>query len=347
MTLPRPREIRGKIDEKDLVHVRSRGINAVLAEPCPLGGNGKINPHVTRFHHKDGKITDVFHIKPVYYETVDHLWRPLSEVTAHYGNKMIVLKQDWSQKMSLRYFKWLMNRQRLFKNHELMIEGYVLQPRHMVFATDATFYPDANPESTTFDGWVRAYSNNFNTARTTSTGNDTNDYDASTVNHQFSYGSGNYYIVRTFFLFDTSSIPDGDTITSATFSWYFNSDTDGGNANDTNLALVSSDPASNTAIATGDYDATGSTSFGTMDAWTTNGQYNDITLNASGLANISKTGISKFAIVNANDLSATAPNGLNQKRCYMADNTGTDKDPKLVVTYTAGATANSGFFAFM
>ena len=219
MTLPRPREIRGKIDENDLAYVRSLGVDAVVAEPAPLGGKGKINPHITRFRHKDGEtVTDVFHIKPVYYETIDHLWRPMSEVTTHHGNRMIVLKQDWAQKMSLRFFRWLMNRQRLFKNHELMIEGYVLQPRHMVFATDATFYPDPNPETTTMDARIYNGDATYSTCNSATTGDGAYDSNATDTCIQHTYQGGNYYISRGFFLFDTSSIPDTATISAATYS---------------------------------------------------------------------------------------------------------------------------------
>ena len=37
------------------------------------------------------------------------------------------------------------------------------------------------------------------------------------------------------------------------------------------------------------------------------------------------------------DVSATAPTGLNSVKAYFADAAGTTKDPKLIVTYTAAA----------
>lgn len=344
MTLPRPREIRGKIDENDLNYVRSLGVNPVLAEPCPFGGKGMINPHVTRFHHKDGQVTDVFHIKPVYYETIDHLWRPMSEVTAHHGNRMIVLKQDWAQKMSLRYFKWLMNRQRLFKNSELMIEGYVLQPRHMVFATDTTFYPDPNPESTSVDGKIFKSGTTYSTVRSATNAESVSDSVTYDTVVQNSLSGGTYYLVRSAYLFDTSSIPDSDTINSATFSaWYV----DGfNNGNTDSVDLVSISPASNTALAVADYSTVGSTSFGSIALSTISaGAYYNISLNASGIATISKTGVTKLATRNKSDTDNSTPTLLNQFNGRYADYTGTSNDPKLAVTYSSSTTYNQAVTA--
>ena len=65
--------------------------------------------------------------------------------------------------------------------------------------------------------------------------------------------------------------------------------------------------------------------------------YNDFTLNANGIAAISKTGISKFSARNANyDVAASSPpwvdSGLSSLYFYMAEQ-GTGYKPKLVVTY--------------
>jgi hypothetical protein len=71
--------------------------------------------------------------------------------------------------------------------------------------------------------------------------------------------------------------------------------------------------------------------------WT--GTYIDFTYNATGLGLISKIGITKTALRNANyDVAATLPAWISATYSalsgYMADQTGTTNDPKLVVTYT-------------
>jgi hypothetical protein len=299
--------MRGQIDLHDLAYIESLGIKPTRAEPCPKGGKGIINPHVTRFHHKDG-VTDVFHIKPIYYEAKDGSWRPMSEVAAHHGNRNIVLKGSWGEKMSLQYFQWLMKRQRLFTGKELLIEGYSLQPRHMLFATDSTFYPDAHTETTTVDGYANYNDATYATARNAATGeaaSDTINYETGT---QHSLFSGTYYIGRCFFLFDTSAIGDTDTISAATFSYYLVDGVNNVDATHT-AAVVSSSPASNTAIGTADYDQVGSTSFGSSAYSGSTSAYKDFSLNASGIANISKTGVSKFGTRGTEDINNTAPSG--------------------------------------
>jgi hypothetical protein len=144
-------------------------------------------------------------------------------------------------------------------------------------------------------------------------------------------------IARSFFLFDTSDIDDGDDITAATLSLF-------GSAKTTTLAtsinIYSSAPGANNTIATGDYDSLGTTAFSTkitVGNFNT-AAYNDFALNATGLADISKTGISKFGTRDAEfDAPNTEPTWASgvygSCRGYMADQTGTDNDPKLVVTH--------------
>ncbi|MFH1520381.1 MAG: hypothetical protein ABID61_01925, partial [Candidatus Micrarchaeota archaeon] len=103
-----------------------------------------------------------------------------------------------------------------------------------VFATTSTFYPDPDTETTSVDG------NSIRTDEATWAG--AHDATAGTAG----YGADNgaqayagesrmetsaYRISRGFFLFDTSAIPDTDTINSATLSLYVyylaNTDNDG------------------------------------------------------------------------------------------------------------------------
>jgi hypothetical protein len=146
---------------------------------------------------------------------------------------------------------------------------------------------------------------------------------------------------RIITLFNTSSLGAGATIDSATLSLYGQSKVDPLLITH-DLNIYSSAPASNTALVSADYSTFGSTAFSTAityAGWSTTA-YNVFSLNASGITNINKTGVSKFGARNANyDVAAIAPTWasgqINVTICYSADETGTSNDPKLVVTYTA------------
>lgn len=320
-----------RIDDNDLGFILSRHNDIVSWSPAPKKGKN-INPHVSRFYHKSGEVTDLFHIKPVYYETKEGHWRPLSEVAAWHGNKNIVLKGGWAERMSMRYFVWLMRRQRLFRGKELMIEGLTLQPRHMVWATDSTFYPDPDPETTTVDGPLNNNGSSYTTVRNASSCSSAPaSADVETGNQNQKNGS-TYYVCRSVFLFDTSSIGDTDTISAATFSYYVVGALDN---NSDSIELVSSTPASNTALITDDYDQFGTTSYGST-ALTGTGNH-DITISATGIATISKTGVTKFGTRNAKDISNTSPTSTGYTTIRFADYTGTSTDPKLAVTHAAAA----------
>lgn len=106
--------LQNKCDENDIRFIKEKGMNPVAFISCPEK-DGKINPHVTRFLLEDGKITDVFHVKPIYYETIDGYWRPMDEIANGFGNKWIDLKADWAERCSLRYMTWLLKRMEIVR----------------------------------------------------------------------------------------------------------------------------------------------------------------------------------------------------------------------------------------
>jgi len=200
-----------------------------------------------------------------------------------------------------------------------------------------TFYPDPDPELTSVDGFVRKQnSGSWPTTRNASSGQEV--FDALTsIQCAAGFESPNYRLSRAYLLFDTSLIPDGDTIDSAILS-LMNS---GGTPNSENSLhyIVSSNPASNTALALGDYSRIGATSFGTLSSYPVN-IYVDVSLNSDGKNNISKTGVSKFGVRSKPDFEDFAPTGYYEgPNWYAADQTGTSQDPKLVVVYSAAAVA--------
>lgn len=211
--------------------------------------------------------------------------------------------------------------------------------------TTSVFYPDANIESTTVDGYVTASDASWATVRgaISGTANDSATQTGSEI--QASLFSGTYYIGRGFFLFDTAGlIPDGDTITSATFSQYGVSSTS--DADSTTFEVVQTSPASDTALASGDYNNLTFTSGGSR-ALSSAAGYRNIALNSTGLTWINKTGITKLGLIIGLDLSNTAPTGLNRDNFYLADEGGggVTTDPKLVVEHSAINTTN--FFLMM
>jgi hypothetical protein len=205
----------------------------------------------------------------------------------------------------------------------------------------ATFYPDANPETTSVDGYVQ-----YNPAAGSwaalrgGAGNAAGDADASFYNfyleNTLGTTSGWSNLVRSIYLFDTSSLTSSATISATTLSIYVISK---GDNFAQNIGIVSSTPASNTALVAADYAQLGTTRYATdLDLTNiTTSAYNDWTFNATGISNVSKTGVSKFGLRCSGDIDnveptpATANANLNSN---FADTAGTGNDPKLVVTYS-------------
>ena len=213
----------------------------------------------------------------------------------------------------------------------------------------STFYPDASPESTSVDGWVMkdGGGTNWSTDYVNASAGTSADDSGNSIrvrNHAY---SSEFTIERAFLLFDTSSLPDDATIDSATLSVYVSTVWDEDNDASAYMNVFSASPASDTAIVTGDLDQVGSTKF-SSDADLTGmstAAYLDFTLNASGLANISKTGISKFSIREGHDIDdhAIASNGDDSGIEFESSDNASNK-PKLVVNYTEAATDNATFF---
>ena len=143
---------------------------------------------------------------------------------------------------------------------------------------------------------------------------------------------------RSYVLFDTSAIGANGVISSSIFSGYYYAA--GNTLGSTDLHLASSTPASNTGLVATDYQQIGRTSFGSITyANFIASQYNDITLNADGLASISKMGISKFSLQVGWDITGSFTGTWGDSKqisflIYSAEQTDTSQDPKLVVTYT-------------
>jgi len=206
--------------------------------------------------------------------------------------------------------------------------------------TETTFYPDPDTESTSVDGyvWRNAVDQTWSAIHDAASGTDASDAGTatnmgirtSTTNTQWQRMS------RAFTLFDTSSLPDDEEITAATLNLRGADDNDNFSQS---IAIVTVSPASNTSLSTSDYDDIGTTdqaSRMTVATWA-NGSYNTFNLNATGLSNISKTGITKFGQRLSSDADNSAPTWVSDTQASAAADTadvaGTSQDPYLTVTH--------------
>lgn len=215
----------------------------------------------------------------------------------------------------------------------------------------ATFRPDANPETTSCDGYAGRNNGGSETlaAIRAGAGNDSSDTNtnlslytqASTVSNEFAF------LYRNLVLFDTSSLGAGFSIASATITVTGNGKTNSIGSPDFHIAA--STPASNTAIVNADYNQCQTTTFGnlTYANFPATGATAVITLNASGVSNISKTGVSKFSgqtswDINNSFTGAWSSGAASNLPSKSADSGATDSW-LLTVTATAGATTNAAF----
>ena len=274
------------------------------------------------------------------YEQVDkNVWTRRTTTDFRVGAKwanVIRYRWDWFLDLS-REYAWYMDRGRLPWNE---IAGVLVHP-----GPSLTVYPDPDPETTTVDGYVgrAGVDETWGTLRT-GAGNGNGESDTGGPCHRFQgSATSNQFqdIYRAIYLFDTNSIADSDTIDSAIFSLHGTNKTDN-QTNTPNLNLYASTPASNTALANADFGQVGSTAFATAVTWANQntGAYTDLTVNATGLLDISKTGVTKFGTRNANyDVDNVAPTwgsgGFGTYNIKNADTAGTGTDPKLVVESTA------------
>lgn len=272
-------------------------------------------------------------------------------VGAKWGN---VIRYRWDQFQSYS---------RYFLSDDNQYSPAVRQARSMV-ATTTTAYPNPNVETTSVDGvmlrdgvdenWATIRAGAGNLAIDTGTGNACAELEDRTNNNWTS-------LTRSGYLFDTSGIPDAESIDSAIQSLYGYTKSDAASLTPT-VNIYSFSPASNTALVAADFAIAnfGSTAFCdtavTYASWSGTGAYSNFTYNATGLAAISKTGITKTAgmfVFDATNTTPTVDGNSSSNRTYMfckfADEAGTGSDPVIVVQSSVVATGqymslNRGFW---
>lgn len=355
--------LKGKVDENDVAYINERANNIVAVLPAPTG-KGKINPHVTRFFHSDGQITDVFHQKVAYYLHRNGEWRPMGEVTLRHGNQDVILNDKWIN-IDPKFLNWLKTRSRMFEKELLIPTPYRLRDALIPLSdkikelmpigmTTTTFFPV--PSVMVSGNTTRNGTNEVFTSLTAGAGTsaDSATDNVSLVELTCTSISNQYTgLRRAYSLFDTSAIGAGQAVSAATLSWF---GTYNGAALSQSLNICKGVPASNTALVAADFNIANHTftqqaTAMTMASWSATA-YNDFVFNATGMASIAMTGVSKFTLIISADYTSTAPTWSSGADAlingYTANAIGTANDPKLVVTYAAASTSgNSNFFVFM
>lgn len=204
------------------------------------------------------------------------------------------------------------------------------------------FYPDADPEVSSVDGWVNnsAYRGSWSYIRTGAGYAAYPSDDHGWVNFTCSDQQDTWAALdRTIFVLDTSAIPPEANILSATFNFYGKSKRDIlGALPSINLFL--SYPATNTDIIKDDYNPFGTIPLGTEITYADYlwlNALNQIPLNEAGLNAIIKGGITKFGLRESkydapNIMPPWASPGYAGLEFWMADK-GDPYRPYLEVTY--------------
>jgi prepilin-type N-terminal cleavage/methylation domain-containing protein len=197
----------------------------------------------------------------------------------------------------------------------------------------ATFY------ATSSDGFIAAFSNVYLTAHNATTGTVYNNY---SIYVGQVYSSNNYQIYRSGLFFDTSALPDNATITSAKVSLYLPSGYDL-SITDFVLDLVWGGFLDNPLVAA-DYSdlpkggPTGLVLGSTNTSGLISEGWNDISVSCcspfSGIAWISKTGITQFGLMSSRDVNSNAPTGNEYVVFQDYDRGSTSTGPRLIISFT-------------
>lgn len=145
-----------------------------------------------------------------------------------------------------------------------------------------------------------------------------------------SISGGAYYLDRTAFFFDTSSISPNVIDTASVYI-----DVAVKDDQDSTTYTLYSTTQSGFSNGSSNYSSCGSTALSDTNEDPANSGYRQFLLNASGEANINTSGTSKFCLRFLLDVVNSAPPGLNGVTVTMSEQTGTSEDPYLDVTYSA------------
>lgn len=201
------------------------------------------------------------------------------------------------------------------------------------------------------DGHLRAVDGVWSNVRGASTANDNTDYTSTSLRLDGLRSGSNRFIGRGRLPFDTSALGDTDTITSATVQ--VNCSSVNGSFNDSNqiyLDNVSSALAAFTTLTANDYDNFGTTvqSDSQFDCSTTG--LKSISLNATGIASISKTSFTDWGLRSYEDHNNSEPvNDGDGSQCSIdtSEHATPSLRPLLTVITPALSAGNKSYAFFM
>lgn len=159
-------------------------------------------------------------------------------------------------------------------------------------------------------------------------------------------GASNYNIRRGFIPLDTSSLPGGAIVTTATLDLYIQHLIDADNDSQAYVSIVQTSQASSSSLVTGDIDNVGSTK-GSDDLDITNltdESYETWTLNATGRRWIDAGGTTYLGIREGHDIEDVAVDTVSNWsfcRVYASEEAGTTQDPKLTINYNESLVQNA------
>lgn len=186
------------------------------------------------------------------------------------------------------------------------------------------------------DAGGSGYTDKFNATLATARANSAGAIAHTASLPSFSYfkysGDSAYYVRRGFMTFNTATLPPNINVTGATLSMYVISKLDPLSAS---ASVVESTQASGTALAVSDHANFNTTKLANdiTFASVTAAQYLNIPLTV--LTTINKAGYTKFALVSATDLTATAHSNTTPSELNIAypATTGTAQDPYITIYY--------------
>ncbi|MGB2697139.1 MAG: hypothetical protein WBD28_04670 [Candidatus Zixiibacteriota bacterium] len=184
------------------------------------------------------------------------------------------------------------------------------------------------------DAYLREVDPDYNTARNDSCA----DYHNTEIGiHRFGqvYSGGNYYLPRSYLVFNTGSLGSQSILDSAKLFFYIEwLDT----SDHWDMIVVEgfwdTDPPEACDFKTGVW--IGEQSGGSKNTSGISAEYNSVTLNSTGLGWINKTGTTRLALRSNRDINGTPPPGSEQIQHRSADYYGTDNDPYLEIWYHTG-----------
>lgn len=160
------------------------------------------------------------------------------------------------------------------------------------------------------------------------------------------YAGGMWNIARTSLYFSTLDIPDEATVTSAVLSLYIQQDN---STTDFDVAVQGTGTYPHEPVTAADYyrgwygtDNLGSRSTGDGIS---EGAYWNITLNAAGLALISKSGTTRFLLRSSSDINGTAPSTM-ENIWIAARDKGEAYAARLYVSYTVASGNAYNYYFF-